>query len=179
VEAARRAVRLDPMDVSAQLGLATALVRTGDATGARASASAALQLAPDDAHAQEVMADAQWLAGDGPSAFAAFRRLAPRVGGGEPRGLIGEARGPEAPRAGWLGTWPALGRAGSAAPSPRGHGRSASRCATAGCVSGERPTGPDTASRRRHDGRRAAGAARPPPPRRHSEAGRPGHVAPP
>jgi hypothetical protein len=56
------------------------------------------------------MADAQWLAGDGPSAFAAFRRLARRLAGDERRRVIEKARRLYRARAGWFGralaAWP-------------------------------------------------------------------------
>ena len=76
VDAARRAVRLAPENGRAQLALAQALARTGDARGALAAATLAQRLLPDDSHAAEAVADARWLAGDRSAAFDGFRALA-------------------------------------------------------------------------------------------------------
>lgn len=76
VEAARRAVRLAPGNGRAQLALAQALARTGDARGALAAAALAERLLPGDSQAAEAAADARWLAGDRTAAFDAFRELA-------------------------------------------------------------------------------------------------------
>ena len=102
VEAARRAVRLDPADASAQLALAQALVRIGDA-GALPAALAAARLASDDARAQEAVADARWLSGDEAAAFNALRHLATRLPETERRRLTDKARRLYRRRAGWLG----------------------------------------------------------------------------
>lgn len=76
VEAARRAVRLAPQNGRAQLALAQALARTGDARGAFQAATLATELLPDDPAAREALADAHWLAGEDAAAFAEFRVLA-------------------------------------------------------------------------------------------------------
>ena len=64
IEAARAAVRLDPRSGHAQLTLAQALVRVGDARGAYQAAGAALRLLGGSPEARETLADAQWLAGE-------------------------------------------------------------------------------------------------------------------
>ena len=84
VDAARRAVRLAPENGRAQLALAQALARTGDARGALAAAALAERLLPGDPHAAEAAADARWLAGDRAAAFDAFRALAASCGAGRP-----------------------------------------------------------------------------------------------
>ncbi|HSK93911.1 MAG TPA: tetratricopeptide repeat protein [Candidatus Angelobacter sp.] len=76
VDAARRAVRLAPNNGRAQLALAHALARTGDARGALQSAAAAVELLPNDLDAREALADARWLAGQDRAAFDAYRVLA-------------------------------------------------------------------------------------------------------
>lgn len=76
VEAARRAVRLAPGNGRAQLALAQALARTGDARGAFQAATLATELLPGDPAAREALADAHWLAGEDAAAFAEFRALA-------------------------------------------------------------------------------------------------------
>ena len=62
--------------VEAQLALAQALTRTGDARGAFQAASLAAELLPGDPEAREALADAQWLAGQEAAAFEEFRALA-------------------------------------------------------------------------------------------------------
>ena len=76
VEAARRAVRLAPQNGRAQLALAQALARTGDARGAFQAATLATELLPGDQAAREALADAHWLAGEDAPAFAEFGALA-------------------------------------------------------------------------------------------------------
>jgi tetratricopeptide (TPR) repeat protein len=76
VDAARRALRLDPQNGSAQLALARGLARTGDAAGALAAASRAAALMPGDRDVREALADARWLAGDRAAAFNELRALA-------------------------------------------------------------------------------------------------------
>jgi tetratricopeptide (TPR) repeat protein len=114
VDAARRAVRLDRGDASAQLALATALVRTGDAAGAMAAAAAAQQLAPDDLHVRETAADARWLAGDSGGAFLEFSELAKRLSGSARDRVVEKARRLYRSRAGSGGRlvagWPSLFR---------------------------------------------------------------------
>lgn len=80
LEAARRAVRLAPQNGRAQLALAQALARTGDARGAFQAATAATQLLPGDPAAREALADAHWLAGEDAVAFAEFGALASELG---------------------------------------------------------------------------------------------------
>jgi tetratricopeptide (TPR) repeat protein len=86
VDAARRAVRLAPQNGRAQLALAQALARTGDARGAFQAATMASTLLPGDLAAREALADAHWLAGDDAAAFAEFRALASELDG------VGQAR---------------------------------------------------------------------------------------
>ena len=76
VEAARRAVQLDPRNGQAQLALAQALTRTGDARGAFQAASLAAELLPGDPEAREALADAHWLIGAGGGSL----RGVPRAG---------------------------------------------------------------------------------------------------
>lgn len=92
VEAARRAVRLDPSNGRAQLALAQALVRTGDARGALRAAASAVERLHGDTEAREALADALWLADrDGP-AFEEFRALARDVSGTDRDRVVGKAR---------------------------------------------------------------------------------------
>jgi Flp pilus assembly protein TadD len=76
VDAARRAVRLAPRNGRAQLALAQALARIGDARGAFQAATAAVELLSGDPAAREAFADAQWLANEDAAAFAEYRALA-------------------------------------------------------------------------------------------------------
>lgn len=92
VDAARRAVRLDPSNGRAQLALAQALARTGDGPGALAAATSAARLLPGDPDAREALADARWLADDDGAAFAAFRALAAERRGPDRQRLVGKAR---------------------------------------------------------------------------------------
>jgi tetratricopeptide (TPR) repeat protein len=92
VEAARRAVRLAPENGRAQLTLAQALARTGDARGALAAAEAAERLLPGDPDAREAHADALWLAGDRADAFDRFRQLAGDAGPADRARLERKAR---------------------------------------------------------------------------------------
>lgn len=103
VDAARRAVRLDTSDGRAQLELARALVRTGDARGAVQAASTAAQLRPDDPTAREALADARWLADDDAAAFAEFRALADELHGLDRDRVVSKARTLYRQHAGWLG----------------------------------------------------------------------------
>jgi tetratricopeptide (TPR) repeat protein len=80
VDAARRAVRLAPRNGRAQLALAQALARTGDARGAFQAATIAAELLPGDRAAREALADAEWLAGEDGPAFREYRALAAEVG---------------------------------------------------------------------------------------------------
>jgi tetratricopeptide (TPR) repeat protein len=92
VDAARRAVRLDAADPAAQLALARALTRVGEASGALAAATIASDLLPDDARARETLADARWLAQQPAAAFAMFRALAGSLTGADRERVIAKAR---------------------------------------------------------------------------------------
>jgi predicted Zn-dependent protease len=103
VEAARRAVKLDPDNASAQLALSRGLARTGDARGALQAAEAAAALLPGDRAAREVLADARWLADDDASAFAEYRALASELPDADRRRVVGKARALYRQHAGLLG----------------------------------------------------------------------------
>lgn len=92
VQAARRAVRLAPANGIAQLTLAQALARTGDARGAIQAASRAVELLPGDLSAREALADALWLADDDAAAFDQFRGLAADLDGADRRRVLTKAR---------------------------------------------------------------------------------------
>ena len=92
VEAARRAVRLDPSNGRAQLTLAQALARTGDAGGALRAASRAAELLHGDTEAREALADALWLADRDGAAFDEFRALAGEVSGADRDRVLGKAQ---------------------------------------------------------------------------------------
>jgi tetratricopeptide (TPR) repeat protein len=92
VEAARRAVRLAPQNGRAQLALAQALARTGDARGAFQAATLATELLPGDPAAREALADAHWLAGEDAAAFAEFRALASELAGDGRARVLRKAR---------------------------------------------------------------------------------------
>jgi predicted Zn-dependent protease len=116
VEAARRAVRLAPDNGRAQLALAQALARTGDARGALQAATRATALLPGDAAAREAVADAHWLANQDAEAFEEYRALAAELDGAQRRRVLGKARKLYGQHAGWFGrllaTVPALFSAG-------------------------------------------------------------------
>lgn len=76
VDAARRAVRLDPSDGGAQLALSRALARSGDVPAALVAADRAVELLGGDPAAREALADARWLADQDAAAFAEYRALA-------------------------------------------------------------------------------------------------------
>jgi predicted Zn-dependent protease len=103
VEAARRAVRLAPGNGRAQLALAQALARTGDARGAFQAATLAAELLPGDPAAREALADAHWLAGEDAAAFAEFGALASELEGGARGRVTRKARILYRQRAGWAG----------------------------------------------------------------------------
>jgi predicted Zn-dependent protease len=92
VEAAKRAVRLEPRNGRAQLALSQALARTGDAPGALQAAGAATRLLGGLAEAREALADARWLGNDGATAFEEFRSIANEVEGADRERVIGKAR---------------------------------------------------------------------------------------
>lgn len=103
VEAARRAVKLDPGNAAAQLTLSRALARTGDARGAFQAASAASELLPGDHGAREALADARWLADQDASAFSEYRALAGELADADRRRVVGKARALYRQHAGFLG----------------------------------------------------------------------------
>jgi predicted Zn-dependent protease len=92
VDAARRAVQLEPNNGPAQLTLARALVRTGDAVGASRAATLAVALLPADPAARETLADARWLAGDDAAALTEFGALAAGLAGRDRDRLTAKAR---------------------------------------------------------------------------------------
>jgi predicted Zn-dependent protease len=92
VEAARRAVRLEPRNGRAQLALSQALARTGDAPGAFQAAGAATRLLGGLAEAREALADARWLGNDGATAFDEFRSIANELDGADRERVIAKAR---------------------------------------------------------------------------------------
>ena len=102
VDAARRAVRLDPSSFDAQLALARGLIRTGDA-GALTAATRAGDLRPADPGAREAVADALWLAERHPAAFEELRGLAAELSCHDRRRVLAKARALYRQRAGWLG----------------------------------------------------------------------------
>lgn len=103
VDAARRAVRLEPGNGRAQLALSQALARTGDARGAWQAASRAVDLLPGDPDAREALADARWLAGEEAEALEDFRALASERGGRDAERIITKARTLYRSRAGIIG----------------------------------------------------------------------------
>ena len=103
VEAARRAVQLEPSNGRAQLALAQALTRTGDARGAFQAASLAADLLPGDPEAREALADAHYLAGKEPAAYDEFRALANELDGRDRDRVVAKARSLYRRRAGMLG----------------------------------------------------------------------------
>jgi predicted Zn-dependent protease len=103
VEAARRAVKLDPRNGQAQLALAQALTRTGDARGAFQAATLATELLPGDPAAREALADAHWLAGEEAAAFDEFRALANELRDRDRDRIVRKARSLYRSRAGALG----------------------------------------------------------------------------
>ena len=102
IEAARRAVRLDPGNFDAQLALARGLIRIGD-PAALSAASRASDLRPGDAGAQEATADALWLAAREEAAFDAFNALVGKLTGSDRDRVLAKARGLYRQRAGWIG----------------------------------------------------------------------------
>jgi tetratricopeptide (TPR) repeat protein len=102
VDAARRAVRLDPRNFDAQLALARGQIRTGDAT-ALSAAQRANDLRPADRAGRETLADALWLAGHEAHAFHEFRVLADELSGDDCTRVVAKARTLYRARASWLG----------------------------------------------------------------------------
>jgi Flp pilus assembly protein TadD len=103
VQAARQAVKLEPRNGRAQLALAQALTRTGDARGAFQAATLATELLPGDPEAREALADAHYLAGQQAAAFDEFRALANELGGRDRRRVVRKARALYRSRAGLFG----------------------------------------------------------------------------
>jgi Flp pilus assembly protein TadD len=103
VHAARQAVKLEPRNGRAQLALAQALTRTGDARGAFQAATLATELLPGDPEAREALADAHYLAGQQAAAFDEFRALANELGGRDRRRVVRKARALYRSRAGLFG----------------------------------------------------------------------------
>jgi Flp pilus assembly protein TadD len=103
VDAARRAVKLEPQNGRAQLALSQALARTGDARGAFQAATRAIELLPGDPEAREALADSHWLADEDAAAFAEFRALADDLDGTDRERVVGKARTLYRQHAGWLG----------------------------------------------------------------------------
>ncbi|MEO8245697.1 MAG: tetratricopeptide repeat protein [Chloroflexota bacterium] len=103
IDAARAAVRLDPRSGHAQLTLAQALVRVGDARGAYQAAGAALRLLGSSPEARETLADAQWLSGERPQALDAYRALVGSLTDAPRERVLRKARALYAQGAGWLG----------------------------------------------------------------------------
>jgi Flp pilus assembly protein TadD len=103
VEAARRAVKLEPRNGHAQLALAQALTRTGDARGAFQAATLATELLPGNPEAREALADAHYLAGEEAAAFDEFRALANELHGRDRDRVVSKARALYRRRAGWFG----------------------------------------------------------------------------
>ncbi|MDP9251339.1 MAG: tetratricopeptide repeat protein [Chloroflexota bacterium] len=103
IEAARRAARLEPDNVSAQLALARGLTRLGDARGALTAAQRAVELAPDEVANREALADALWLTGREAAAFAEFLALLDRVAGRDRTRVLAKTRSLYRQQAGPLG----------------------------------------------------------------------------
>lgn len=103
VDAARRAVRLAPRNGRAQLALAQAFARVGDARGALQAATSAVELLPGDAAAREALADARWLGEDDAPAFVEYRALAGELHGADHDRVVRKARILYRQHASWLG----------------------------------------------------------------------------
>lgn len=103
VDAARRAVQLEPANGSAQLTLAQALVRTGEAVEGVQAASRAVELMPGNVVARETLADARWLADDDATAFDELAALARELTGADRIRVVTKARTLYRQHAGWLG----------------------------------------------------------------------------
>lgn len=103
VDAARRAVKLEPSNGRAQLALSQGLARTGDARGALQAATTATDLLPGDQAAREALADAHWLADQDAAAFTEYRALSNELSGGERDRVTAKARMLYRQHAGLLG----------------------------------------------------------------------------
>jgi Flp pilus assembly protein TadD len=103
VEAAQAAVKLEPSNGRAQLALAHALARVGDARGALQAAIRATELLPGDPAAREALADARWLADDDARAFGEFQALSATLAGPDRARVTRKARTLYRQHAGWFG----------------------------------------------------------------------------
>jgi len=103
VEAARRALRLEPRNFDAQLTLARGLVRLGAPREALTAAGRAAELRPGDARARESLADALWLAERRADAFHLLGDLAQELAGADRARVTAKARALYGERAAWLG----------------------------------------------------------------------------
>jgi tetratricopeptide (TPR) repeat protein len=103
VEAAQRAVKLEPRNGQAQLALSRALARLGEARGALQAATLAEELLSGDPAAREALADASWLADRDAAALAGYRALALELHGDDRRRVTQKARTLYRQRAGAIG----------------------------------------------------------------------------
>ena len=103
LDAARRAVQLDPRNGRAQLTLSQALARTGDAAGAFRAAGAASRLLAGAVDAREALADARWLSDSDAAAFTDYRELVHELRGDDRARVLTKARRLWAQHAGWAG----------------------------------------------------------------------------
>jgi len=103
LEAARRAVRLEPRNGRAQLAFSQALARTGDARGAIQAAAVAHRLLDGLPEAREALADARWLADEDVAAFEEFRSLATELTGPDRDRVMAKARTVYRQHTGWAG----------------------------------------------------------------------------
>ena len=103
IEAARRALRLDARNATAQLALAQGLTRLGQARPALEAALRATSLLPGDPGAEETLADARWLAGELGAALEGYRDLAARLPGAARDDVLQKARKLVRQRSGFLG----------------------------------------------------------------------------
>ena len=101
--AAQPAMGVEPHNGRAQLALAQALARTGDARGAFQAATRATELLPNDTGAREALADAHWLADEDAAAFAEFRALANELQGADRHRVVAKARAMYHQHAGMVG----------------------------------------------------------------------------
>lgn len=103
VEAARRALRLEPRNFDAQLTLARGLIRLGAPRQALTAADRAAELRPGDARARESLADALWLAGRRADAFHLLGELARELDDSDRVRVTSKARSLFQERASWTG----------------------------------------------------------------------------
>jgi len=103
IEAAQRALRLDPQNAAAQLALAQGLTRLGQPGPAHEAALRAVAMLPGSGAARETLADAQWLAGEVAAALDGYRQLASQLSGQAQDGVVRKARTLVRRRSGWFG----------------------------------------------------------------------------